>query len=301
MKALIPQVPGKKTRINPPGSALGEPRKAALGPPRTDADRRYSKSQRVPAYAPLGYFCWPELVTTDIEAAKLFYAALFKWEAEDLTMPTGSYTLFKVKGLTVAGASQKGPEQGEAHWTVSVAVKDANASAKKVVALGGKLLAGPLDFQSLGRKAFAQDPGGAPFGLWQSGSHFGAGLFGSLNALGWTGLQTWDVKEADGFYRGLFDWEPEPEGEQRLTHEIWWLNNARVGGMRAMPGPFRHDQPSQWVNHFVVASCTATARRARAAGGELLSGPTEIPEVGMCSMLRDPAGAVFAIIQLPKG
>ena len=257
---------------------------------------------REPAYALLGHFCWPELVTPDIEATKRFYGALFRWEAVDLPTPTGAYTVFRVDGLDVAAAHENGSEKVLLpHWNVSVAVENAEDAAAKVVSLGGRVLTRPMDVGGLGRKAFVQDPGGAHFGLWQSQSHFGAGLFGALNTLGWTGLDTWDMKEADAFYGGLFGWESEPEAEDRPTPEVWWLNSTRVGGLRAMSGRFDKSTPCHWMNYFVVKDCVAQARRARAGGGEVLSGPTEILGVGRCSVVRDPAGADFAVISLLKG
>jgi predicted enzyme related to lactoylglutathione lyase len=49
-------------------------------------------------YAP-GTFSWTDLSTTDPEAAKSFYAALFGWQSEDLPVPGGSmYSMQQLEG-----------------------------------------------------------------------------------------------------------------------------------------------------------------------------------------------------------
>ena len=51
-------------------------------------------------YAP-GIFSWADLSTTDPEAAKSFYAALFGWQSEDLPVPGGSvYSMQQAPSLS---------------------------------------------------------------------------------------------------------------------------------------------------------------------------------------------------------
>ena len=42
----------------------------------------------------------------------------------------------------------------------------------------------------------------------------------------------------------------------------------------------------------------ATAARARELGGEVVMPPTEIPQVGFFSAIRDPQGAMISTMQL---
>ena len=50
-----------------------------------------------------GRFVWYELATTDIEAAKAFYAGVLGWGTGDASMPGSVYTLFTAGDAPVAG------------------------------------------------------------------------------------------------------------------------------------------------------------------------------------------------------
>ena len=45
---------------------------------------------RIESYPP-GSFCWAELATTDLEAAKKLYCELFGWSAVDYPIPGGGF------------------------------------------------------------------------------------------------------------------------------------------------------------------------------------------------------------------
>ncbi len=51
---------------------------------------------QIDRHAP-GTFCWAELATTDQDAAKRFYAALFGWTSVDHPIGPGDfYTMFQI-------------------------------------------------------------------------------------------------------------------------------------------------------------------------------------------------------------
>src|SRR4029450_248273 len=50
-----------------------------------------------------GRFVWYELMTTDMEAAKAFYAEVVGWGTQDASMPGMAYTLFTAGGTSVSG------------------------------------------------------------------------------------------------------------------------------------------------------------------------------------------------------
>lgn len=257
---------------------------------------------REPAYAPHGHFCWPELATHDIGSAKTFYGSIFGWEFVDVPTAMGNYTIFKLHGLDVAAAYQMGPQQHTPpRWNAYVAVKSADIGAARTVELGGKIIAGPFDVEGIGRMAFVQDPGGATIALWQSIKHFGAGIFGEANTLCWTELMTHDAKQATAFYTGLFNWEAEPRESGELHFTEWWLHGTAVGGMMTMERPAFDGTPSHWMSYFAVDDCDAKAEAAQAAGGVILALPTDIPDIGRFSVIRDPQGAVFSVINLLRG
>jgi len=51
------------------------------------------------------------------------------------------------------------------HWGSYITVDDADASAKRVKALGGKIIVPPTDIPGVGRLAVIQDPQGAVVSL----------------------------------------------------------------------------------------------------------------------------------------
>lgn len=111
----------------------------------------------------VGTWTWNELVTPDVDAAKAFYGGLFGWEAEDVPagIPRASFTLGH---LLVGGVHAPSEVERDVppNWTVSFRVADADQSAERVGALGGRILLPPMDIP-IGRFSFVADPVGAAF------------------------------------------------------------------------------------------------------------------------------------------
>jgi uncharacterized protein len=250
------------------------------------------------SYVPLGHFCWPELASDDVAASKKFYGELFAWHFEDVPSAMGNYTIFRLKGLDVAAAYQGAADQEAPHWNSYVAVENADAMASKAEQLGGKIIAGPFDVESVGRMAFIQDPDGAPFALWQSIKQFGIGISGQVGSLCWTELATRKLEACKIFYTALFAWEAKSKSDIGMPYTEFYAEGTPVGGMLGMNGPEWEGTPSHWMPYFAVDDCDATPKKAEAMGGSLCSAPADIPGVGRFAVLKDPQGATFSIIQL---
>lgn len=107
------------------------------------------------------------------ERAKDFYGAVFGWETDTFEMGESAIALWRLPGY-VGGE----PEQPVArdvigvmlptaggvapHWSVDFWVGDADATAAKAAALGGKVIAPPYDAPGF-RQAVLADPHGAAF------------------------------------------------------------------------------------------------------------------------------------------
>jgi predicted enzyme related to lactoylglutathione lyase len=121
--------------------------------------------------APAPVWVWHECVTSDVVGAKSFYAGVLGWEAYDVQMPTGPYTLFKKDGKDVAGCMTIPVIDGKAvcptNWCSYVGVADVDATAKKATELGGKIVGGPMDVPGIGRFAVITDPQGASFAVFR--------------------------------------------------------------------------------------------------------------------------------------
>ncbi|TWG06987.1 hypothetical protein FHX80_115488 [Streptomyces brevispora] len=236
--------------------------------------------------------CWIELSTSDVRAAKQFYAALFGWKCEtDPREEAGGYTVAHLGEARVAALSPVYQPGQPPAWTVSFATEDADALAAKVTAAGGSVRVGPMDIFDQGRFAVVADPSGALFSLWQGRAFAGADLFNAPGALGWAELVTRATEPALAFYPAVLGWTVSASE----TYPQWGIDGADFGGVLTMGEKFPPEAPPHWLPYFVVTDVDATAATAQGNGGELLMPPTSIPQGLRIAVIRDPQGAVFGI------
>jgi predicted enzyme related to lactoylglutathione lyase len=188
--------------------------------------------------AAAGTFCWIELGTTDVAAAKKFYAGLFGWTLTDMPMGAMPYSMAalgdkQVAGLTVLGDAAK-KMGAPPNWLSYVAVDDAAASAKKITSLGGQVLVGPMDIGP-GHMAVAADPTGAVFAVWQRVQSMGTFLMGEPGALGWNELISTNEDKAVSFYKSLFGWQADRSEMPGMTYTIFKQGEAMIAGSMAQP------------------------------------------------------------------
>ena len=78
-----------------------------------------------------GRFVWYELITTDMAAARAFYASVVGWEMRDASMPGMAYTLCSTARGSVCGLVNVTAEAGTAGekpcWIGYVGVDDVDA------------------------------------------------------------------------------------------------------------------------------------------------------------------------------
>ena len=186
-------------------------------------------------------------------------------------------------------------------WLSYVAVDDAPASAKKIAAIGGKVVMGPMEIGP-GKMVVAQDPTGAVFALWQQLQPMGTFQFGDPGSLGWNELSTTNVDRAGSFYGDLFGWAPKASQMPGMVYTTFMLGDtdAMAGGMMAQPKEMA-GAPSMWTVYFAVADADRTVEAARSLGATVLVQPTDIPAIGRFAVLTDPQGAAFSAIKfLPR-
>jgi predicted enzyme related to lactoylglutathione lyase len=118
----------------------------------------------VDIYTQHGAISWPELMTTDLDAAVSFYTKLFGWTTEETLMENGErYITVKVAELPVGGISKLPPQTQNIppYWGLYVTVTDVDASATQAQELGAQLFMPPMDVPNIGRFCVIQDPQGA--------------------------------------------------------------------------------------------------------------------------------------------
>jgi uncharacterized protein len=247
------------------------------------------------SYTP-GTPCWVDLGTPDIDAAAAFYVGLFGWSVEEgeNAEQTGGYRQAELRGQPVAGLMPLMQEGQPSAWTTYVSVEDADATAAKVRDAGGQVFAEPMDVLDLGRMAVFADPAGAVFGIWQPKTFAGARIVSEANALVWNELNTRDPKAAKDFYGFVFGWSFEEKEYEAGIYTIISVGGEGVGGItERLPA----EVPAHWLVYFGAEDADATVESAQQRGGEIPAGPFDISEVGRIAVLKDPFGAVFAVIK----
>ena len=256
---------------------------------------------------PSGLFGWVDLMTTDVEAARAFYAGLFGWESEELPVgPDYSYTQFRKGGALVAGMGPMPPGSPEGVppvWASYVLVDDADAVVAAASAAGGTVVMPPMDIMDSGRQAMLADPSGAVVGLWQPGTHHGADLFNAPGSLTWNELQTRDLDAATAFYSAVFGWrwEPMDDSGYLVGHlDTKTGDDTSNCGAMTMPPGVPEQMPSRWVVYFAVADCDESVARAQELGGSVVMPAMEMGP-GRFAGLTDPTGAMFFLGSFPTG
>ena len=243
---------------------------------------------------------WVDLATSDPAGARRFYAGLFGWDYDVGGPETGNYATCTINGRRVAGiGGEPGPDAMATAWITYLASDDLDVTAKRVGEGGGAILFGPADVTDAGRMLIATDPGGAPFGAWQAGSHGGAELAGEPGTVTWNELATRDQLAARDFYGDVFgvSWTAlDAPGVSYYTFEV---HGTTVGGSIQMDELWPPEIPSHWMVYFAVADTHASVATAEQLGGAVNVPPTESPQ-GIFAVLRDPQGATFSVIQ-PAG
>lgn len=246
-------------------------------------------------YAP-GTFSWVDLSSSDQQASKAFYGALFGWQAVDLPMDRGGhYSMMQIDGHNVAAISSQPAQQAEAGvpsmWNSYVTVESADSAAARATELGGNVHAGPFDVQQAGRMAVIQDPQGGYVMAWEPRANIGAGLVNAPGALVWNELQSPDLDASASFYKDLFGWELAelPGMEQRyLAIKVGERSNGGVTEA-SVPGA-----PAFWMAYFGVADIEAGIAKVEELGGTKLAGPIDI-KIAKLAVVQDPQGAFFAL------
>lgn len=244
------------------------------------------------AYEP-GTPSWVDIGVPDIGAALGFYSALFGWSGEDMGEEAGHYTMCKLRGKSVAAI---GPAMnpGPPAWTTYITVSSVDETAARITEAGGTVVAPPMDVMEAGRMAVATDPTGAFFSIWEPRASIGSEIVNEPGTLCWNELNSRDVDTALPFYETVFGLKAQ-RGE---GYNEFHLGDRVVGACMPMPEMVPAEVPSFWMVYFAVADIEASTEQAKSLGATAMVELMEAGDVGRFSVLADPMGAAFSIIQL---
>jgi predicted enzyme related to lactoylglutathione lyase len=236
---------------------------------------------------------WVDLSTSDADASKAFYGALFGWSTTEPREEFGGYVNFLDDGKTVGGLNPMGEQP---FWSTYVSVDDAEATTAVAKEHGGSAIVEPMDVGDLGRMAVLVDPQGAVFGLWQPKEMRGAEKVNEANALCWNELHTPDIDAAKSFYGTVFGWRPEGMDMGAMEYTIFNVGDRGIGGGMPIGSDAPADMPPHWLVWFAVADRDATVAKARELGASVMLEAMDAPGVGKMAVLGDPQGAAFGVI-----
>lgn len=251
---------------------------------------------------------WMDLSTHDIDAARAFYRELLGWEFVSAGENFGGYQIISSEGRQVGGAmsSLLGPDgptaepQSPTGWMVYLRTEDIAATAGKVVAAGGHIMAEPMQVGSLGKMAVITDPTGAVVGLWEADEFPGFTRDAGPGTPPWFEVMTMDFDAAWAFYREAAGWELFYLGENgQPTDEpgdgFRYASTGAAGICEANsflpPGT-----QSYWRIYVEVADLDASVAKLRELGGELIDAPVDTP-FGRLATVADPQGATLQLGQ----
>jgi predicted enzyme related to lactoylglutathione lyase len=252
---------------------------------------------------PASPFVWYELMTSDAAAAEAFYRSVVGWKTADAGMPGMKYTLLSAGEMAVAGLMDLPAEARAAGarpgWLGYIAVDDVDARLAQVLQAGGAAHHPAQDIPGVGRFATVADPQGAVFCLFKGSSDQQPPqpATGTPGTVGWHELYAGDLGRAWPFYAGLFGWTKD-EAIDMCEMGVYQLfagaaGSPAVGGM--MTRPPQVPMPC-WLYYVNVEAIDAAAARVTAAGGQVVSGPMEVPGGSWIVQCLDPQGAMFALV-----
>jgi len=115
----------------------------------------------------------------------------------------------------------------------------------------------------------------------------------------WTELMTRDQKAAVKYYGALCGWSFDTMDmmDGAGIYYVAKKNGTPTAGIMDM-SPMEHlkDVPAHWFSYFAVDDVDAAVEATRAAGGQVMREPFEVPGIGRIAILQDPTGAVMGMM-----
>lgn len=114
----------------------------------------------------------------------------------------------------------------------------------------------------------------------------------------WRELATPDLPAALDFYSKMFGWTLQQSAISPMEYKEIQFDGTAHGGMMAIDenwGPT--PPPSHWTTYIAVNNADETVSKIVENGGSVRVPPFDAPGVGRISIVADPSGAAFSIIQ----
>ncbi len=119
----------------------------------------------------------------------------------------------------------------------------------------------------------------------------------------WYELAAEDVDAQQDFYSALTGWTWEvSEGQPDMPYHLFSANGVQIGGLMELTDEMKaNGAKTNWLGYVGVDDIGKGVDGISAAGGSIHIPPTAIPGIGQFSMVTDPQGAFFYIMQDTSG
>jgi predicted enzyme related to lactoylglutathione lyase len=244
-----------------------------------------------------GRFVWHDLMTSDVEGAKKFYAQVVGWGTQAWEGPN-PYTLWTTGGVPIGGVMEINDEMKKnhvpPHWLPSVGVENVDDTLAKANKLGGKTVAPAMDIPGAGRYAIFQDPQGATIAIFAGSGGMDGAEAPKKGNFSWHELTTSDHNAAFDFYSKLFGWEKTSEFDMGAMgiYQMYGQGGVPYGGMMTRTPEM---PPPNWLCYINVEDAKDAAATIEREGGKLMVGPMEVPGGDWIAVAMDPQGAATAV------
>lgn len=119
--------------------------------------------------------------------------------------------------------------------------------------------------------------------------------------MAWADLTVHDAAKVRDFYSAVVGWEavPVPMGAYSDFQMNLPGTDQPVAGVCHARGA-NANLPSQWLVYITVADLDASLEACAKHGGMVIAEPRGMGSFGRFCVIKDPAGAVMALIEPPK-
>ena len=249
-----------------------------------------------------GKLVFVELVTPDLAAAKQFYAGLFGWTFRDIQSGGTRYAEAFLDGHPVAGLIHKdvpADKQRQPAWLSFFSVGDVDAAKKVALQNGAKVLFEPHNVPDRGQEAVFTDPQGAVFVVLASSSGDPPDVLDTPGEWSWSSLITSDPDSGAAFYQKLFNYEVfELPATTGVQHLLLASDDYARASVNTLPANRPKVHP-HWLNYVRVEDAVKMTAKVVALGGRVLVEPRVDRHGGKVTVVADPQGAPFGLLEWP--
>lgn len=252
-----------------------------------------------------GSWIWYELMTPDADGSKAFYDRVVGWNIQTTHGEDTAYGFINTAdGGMTGGVLHLTPDMQQHGarpcWIGYIGVDDVDASLVAIEAAGGKVLMPARDIEMAGRIAMVADPNGAAFYVMTPTPPPGGGESTAFSPTlpgrcAWNELMGEDQQAALDFYTSLFGWSlPEPMDMGAMgTYQFVAHDGVATGAIMRKPP---QAPVSAWTHYFRVSDIDAARAAVEESGGQIMTGPMEVPNGDWIIQGTDPQGAFFALV-----